>query len=33
MCVSMFVSWFELSVGSGSGRWSHSIVWLNDECW
>ena len=33
MCVSMFLSWFELSVGSGSGGWSHSIMWLNDEFW
>ena len=24
----MCVSWFEVSVGSCSGGWSHSIVWL-----
>ena len=25
--------WFELSVGSGNGGWSQSVVWWNDEFW
>ena len=39
MCVSMYVrvcvcvSWFGVSISSCSGGWSHSVVWLNYECY